>query len=607
LSASDPRPEPGSEDESQLDPSATPLRSDHSDTGQVDPAPATGGPPPAGPGAGGYVLGLLLLFGLFLLGGVLVWWLTDLVSRSDISGDGWSLRGNGALIVPVVLGPAIMAAGWAGLAVWLRGQKGGLLAAVLAAGLAIVVAGLAGFAPILWPGIPIPLLMLLLAFGAGLGLASQFGRPRLLTFIVSLVTLAVAFILGELSGGSVVLVAPLLAPLLVALPLLTAAPKADAPGRHAPRAVAALAYLAVPIGVVGGFMLATFLAPRVLAANDPARANHTATLLADGRVLVAGGAGDHGPTASVHIWEPTSGRWTPAASMSVPRAGHFADRLTDGRVLAVGGTLPGADAGAEVYDPRADDWTATIPMATARSGGSGVMLGDGQVVIAGGWGDAGPVTTVEVLDPATLMWAARGTLQGNGPQLPLVALPDGNILALGSRPPLGASPEIYHPATGASSPAATPPMTRVSAAVLLPDGRVLALGGGPELGGAPAAALYEPVSNTWSSTAAPGSAPFDGSTLTLLPDNRVLLAGGTVLSGSPPRGEVTAAAQIYDPASGTWSPTADMTSPRSGHTATLLADGRVLVVGGATRAGALASAEIFDPRSGAWQATSSIG
>src|SRR5207245_977644 len=98
-------------------------------------------------------LAFVLFFFLFAIGGALVWALMDLISRTDISGDGWSLRGNGALIVPVVAGPALMAAGWAALGVWFRGEPGGLTGAFLAGALTILLSGAAGFAPVMLPGI----------------------------------------------------------------------------------------------------------------------------------------------------------------------------------------------------------------------------------------------------------------------------------------------------------------------------------------------------------------------------------------------------------------------------------------------------------------------
>jgi len=217
-------------------------------------------------------------------------------------------------------------------------------------------------------------------------------------------------------------------------------------------------------------------------------------------------------------------------------------------------------------------------------------------------------------DPATDKW----TLAGGGSEVRprLFALPDGRALALAGQygtnnVRIGVS--IFDPRAGTwvlgrlGPEWPTANFAHLVAGATLGDGRILALGGQLEPGGAIVATVFDPSSITWSPTAAPSNPPYEGATLTVLQDGRVLLAGGTVLSDSPPRGGPTAHAELYDPDRGTWSPTADMVSPRSGHTATLLRDGRVLVVGGITRAGALATAELYDPRTGAWQPTSSIG
>jgi hypothetical protein len=132
-------------------------------------------------------------------------------------------------------------------------------------------------------------------------------------------------------------------------------------------------------------------------------------------------------------------------------------------------------------------------------------------------------------------------------------------------------------------------------ATLLPNGNVLVAGGriiqGPD--SLASAELYDPQSGVWSATQAM-VAPRGCHTATLLPDGKVLVAGGTGGDGSALA--ALASADLYDPASGTWSATASMVAARRGHTATLLPDGKVLVAGG----GGIGptSAELYDPGSG---------
>ena len=534
----------------------------------------------------------------------------DLISRTDISGDGWSLRGNGALIVPVVAGPALMAAGWAALALWFRGEPGGLTGAFLAGALTILLSGAAGFAPVMLPGIPIPLSTLVLALGAGLGLAVIFGRPTRVTYVATAIIFVLALALAELAGGSVTLIAPLLVPLLVAVPLFTATAREGHPADLRLSAPwQALGYVAVPVAVIGGFMAATFFAPPILAANDPARSGHTATLLDDGRVLIVGGFGDHGSLATAWLYDPTVALWTRAPSMSVARMGHTSTRLADGRVLAVGGACCPRPVGAEVFDVVNLTWLPSGPMAEPRSGHAATLLADGRVLVVGGFGarDFGEAVS-ELYEPSTNSWAVTSGMQADAMHRTLLGLPTGRVLALSDNPRQGSAAAIYDPDTGRwSSTEAPTGLPVVFAAATLADGRVLALGGQLDFSGQTSAALFDPRSQLWSAADTPSLSVFEGATTTVLQDGRVLRAGGTALSGSPPRGEPTPGAEMYDSARNAWSATGSMTRARSGHSATLLADGRVLVVGGSNRFGALASAEIYDPRAANWQATTSIG
>jgi N-acetylneuraminic acid mutarotase len=135
-------------------------------------------------------------------------------------------------------------------------------------------------------------------------------------------------------------------------------------------------------------------------------------------------------------------------------------------------------------------------------------------------------------------------------------------------------------------------------AILLGDGRVLVVGGKGNGGINPEfAELYDPVNRQWSRTESSGYSLELGHTATLLKDGRVLVAGGLVS---------TTKAMLFDPVSGTWTPTGDLKQGRYGHRATLLADGEVLVVGGIGQTGITASAELYDPATGKWRFTGSL-
>jgi len=142
-------------------------------------------------------------------------------------------------------------------------------------------------------------------------------------------------------------------------------------------------------------------------------------------------------------------------------------------------------------------------------------------------------------------------------------------------------------------------------ATLLPDGTVLVTGGWIHFYTIASAELYDPTTEKWSSTDSLQT-PRDHHTATLLRNGKVLVVGGMNLTKSKPRQRIVhASAELYDPASKTWSAAENMQTERAGHTATLLPDGRVLVVGGLSqRHNAAINPEIYDPTTGKWSSTS---
>ncbi|HJW23081.1 MAG TPA: kelch repeat-containing protein, partial [Candidatus Limnocylindrales bacterium] len=139
----------------------------------------------------------------------------------------------------------------------------------------------------------------------------------------------------------------------------------------------------------------------------------TATLLTDGRVLVAGGEQARTDLARAEIYNPKTGTFSPTGSMTVGRVYHAATLLSDGRVLVVGG---GSDysgdkflASAELYDPHTGTWTATGSMADQRNLLTVTLLDNGRVLVAGGFGGhGGPLASAELYDPKTDTFSPAG-------------------------------------------------------------------------------------------------------------------------------------------------------------------------------------------------------
>jgi hypothetical protein len=316
------------------------------------------------------------------------------------------------------------------------------------------------------------------------------------------------------------------------------------------------------------------------------RDGHTATLLLDGRVLMAGGEGyDEGRSAE--MYDPKTGKFSRTGSMAVGRWVATATLLLDGRVLIFGGweytdrDHRAESASAELYDPRTGTFARTGSLSAPRHFQTATRLRDGRVLVAGGEvaGDYQGSDTAELYDPATGKFSPTGSMTRARVFHTATLLLDGHVLIAGGNG--DSSAELYDPVMGTFSE--TGSMTVVNeyhVATLLSDGRVLVAGGGEREGITyPSAELYDPTAGTFSPTGSMinqcncsvGSA----ASAPLLADGRVLVPDLV----SPGSSEFVASAELYDPATGTFSQAGPMSRFREGFTDTLLADGRVLFAG----------------------------
>ena len=161
---------------------------------------------------------------------------------------------------------------------------------------------------------------------------------------------------------------------------------------------------------------------------NTARAAHTATLLPNGQVLVAGGENTTGFLASAELYNPSTGKWTETGSMSTPRINHQATLLPNGQVLVSGGhSSTGALASAELFNPSTGQWTTTGSMTVPRTGHSALLLGNGQVLVVAG-DNTGTDSSAELYNPAKGTWRATTSMQSPR-SFTLVPLQDGRALA----------------------------------------------------------------------------------------------------------------------------------------------------------------------------------
>jgi len=340
-------------------------------------------------------------------------------------------------------------------------------------------------------------------------------------------------------------------------------------------------------------------------------------------ILIAGGVTNgtgSGPDpilASSEVYQQQSGIFVASANMTVARDGPNATLLQNGQVLVTGGDVKSGSssaptASAEVYDSCAQTFTATGSMTDARVGHTATLLPNGKVLVAGGQNSRFVTqATADLYDPTTGLFTPTGNMTTPRVEHIAVLLPNGKVLIAGGENNSGflASAELYDPSTGVFTAGGTMTVGRaIPTATLLKNGRVLIAGGAGTTGSCDGCALssaevFNPGSGAF---VAVGSMSYARSaqTATLLTSGAVLVAGGIDQALNP---EILSSAEIFNPSTLSFSPTANMTTPREGHDATLLHDGNVLVTGGlVTGTEITATAELFDVTNATFVATGSM-
>ena len=260
------------------------------------------------------------------------------------------------------------------------------------------------------------------------------------------------------------------------------------------------------------------------------RTSHTATLLPSGKVLVAGGIGLDGflhliTLSSAELYDPATQSWSSTGSLFAGRHHHTATLLRNGKVLVAGGT---GGISAELYDPATGSWSSTGSLNIGRRSHTATLLPNGKVLVAGGHGPHfGPrLSSAELYDPATGSWSTTASLNNRRAFHTATLLPNGKVLVAGGEDGRGnfglASAELYDWVTGSWSSTGSLAIDRFwHTATLVANGNVLVAGGT----GDHRAELYDSVTGSWSTTA---SAEFwrYRRTATLLPNGNVLVGGG---------------------------------------------------------------------------------
>jgi hypothetical protein len=337
------------------------------------------------------------------------------------------------------------------------------------------------------------------------------------------------------------------------------------------------------------------------------------------QVLIAGGGNF---SLSCELYDPTTATFTATGDTNIYRQAHTATRLEDGRVLVAGGfdisqacyAATGIRS-AELCDPSTKTFTLTEDMTTNHSEHAAALLRNGRVLIAGGIGPdvpptppgthfvGRPINIAEVFDPKTGTFTVTGSMTQARAAAMTATLKNGRVLVVGGfndESGMLSSGDLYDPRSGTFSTTGSMIQPRIlGVAATLFNGKMLIAGGLSSSAGT-SAELYDPRTNTFTVTGSMNSDRSQGATATLLNNGLVLVAGGF--------DEVTFSsldtAELYDPKTGQFTIAKDhLTTPRAGHTATLLPNGGVLIAGGDAGGN---TAELYDPQEGSLTRTGDL-
>jgi uncharacterized protein YjdB len=349
-------------------------------------------------------------------------------------------------------------------------------------------------------------------------------------------------------------------------------------------------------GSISGSANLTVTSPTFVAVGNPVKTRyfHTATLLPNGKVLVAGGEHCDGngcdATASAELYDPVTQTFAATGNLMTARMYHSATLLPNGKVLIAGGGYFTGNglvtlASTELYDPATGTFSFGATMFQQSAGHAAVLMNDGKVLIVAGQysivGGGGGFSDAEIYDSSTGFFSSTGNLNTPRSGATATLLNDGTVLVAGAS---SSAPEIYDPTAGTFTYTANfvVPGRTNQASTLLNSGKVLVTGGS----GDTSAELYDPTTRTFALT---GNLSVSRSThtATLLNNGSVLVVAGS---------SDYVSAELFGPSSQTFTGAGGLLTGRYGASATLLNDGRVLIVGGDNQQGAgVTTAELYSP------------